>query len=546
MGRINRLSLDSINGNDLARSVKAGCIRLEHNRDEVDLLNVFPVPDGDTGTNMYLTLLAAAQEGEKHSPEDLGKVAKAISLGSLMGARGNSGVIMSQIFRGIARILEGKEEANALELAHAIRAGSDTAYKAVMKPVEGTILTVIREIARACENEAQAGNDILGTLLTGIKQGYLTLEKTPAMLPVLKAAGVVDAGGRGLLFFWEGFVEGLAQEKEIALEVYQDKVSPPRSDRQSQEVPALTFLYCTEVLLKGKKIDINDVKDHLKPLGDSMLVVGDQDLVKVHIHSNHPGKVLETCLQFGSLSDIKINNMLEEVHEQQHNLAESQKRPGKQIGLVAVGVGPGIIKILKSLGVDEVVEGGQTMNPSTEDIFNACQRVDASAIIILPNNGNVIMAAEQAKQLCGKPVEIVATRSVMQAISALIAYNPTGELTLVASAMRREFRNLRYAEVTYAVRDSAFNGLNIKEGDIIGIINGEISLQGSSIDTVVMQLLENMRTQEAELLTLFYGADVSEHEALLLKGKIMGQYPDSEVEMHFGGQPHYHYLMSVE
>jgi len=540
------LSLLSINGNDLVRSVKAGCIRLEHNRDQVDLLNVFPVPDGDTGTNMYLTLLAAVKEGEEHQQEPLGKVAKAISMGSLMGARGNSGVILSQIFRGIAKIFEGKEEANAVELAQALRAGSDTAYKAVMKPVEGTILTVIREIAGACEKEAKEDNDILSSLLAGIQEGHRTLERTPAMLPILKEAGVVDAGGRGLMYFLEGFVDGLAREKDIILDVYKERMSALGSRIANKAPIELAYNYCTEVLIKGRNLDAGDIKDHLSPLGDSMLVVGEDDLIKVHIHSNHPGKVLETCLQFGSLSDIKINNMLEEVHEQRHNWEGEKALKTSKIGLVAVGVGDGIIKILKNLGVDEVVEGGQTMNPSTEDLVNACNEVDADKIIILPNNGNVIMTAEQVKHLCDKQVEIVPTRSVMQSISALIAYNSAGDLAEVVSAMSQEMQNVRYAEVTYAVRDSAVNGLDIKAGDTIGIINGKISLKGTSAEAVVLVLMEKIQADNYELITLFYGADINENEAMQLKGKIMGKYPDSEVEMHYGGQPHYSYLLSVE
>jgi DAK2 domain fusion protein YloV len=350
-----------------------------------------------------------------------------------------------------------------------------------------------------------------------------------------------------LLYFLEGFIEGLAQDKEIALDTYKEKIIPTRDDRAKQsEILDLAFNYCTEVLIKGENLEAGDIKDHLNPLGDSMLVVGDEDLVKVHIHSNHPGKVLETCLQFGSLSDIKVNNMLEEVHEQRNNWEEVKAQKSRKIGLVAVATGDGIIRMLKSLGVDEVVQGGQTMNPSTQDLLNACNQVDASQIIILPNNGNIIMAAEQVKHLCDKKVEIVPTRSVMQAISALIAYNSEGNLEQVVAAMNQEFQSIAYAEVTYAVRDSSMNGLDIKEGDIIGIINGTISLQGLGVQSVVLDLLEKMEAQECELLTLFYGADIQESDAMLLKGKIMGLYPDSEVEMHYGGQPHYSYLLSVE
>lgn len=540
------MSLHSINGCDLARSIKAGCIRLEHNRDQVDLLNVFPVPDGDTGTNMYLTLLAAAKEGEKNCSEQLGKVAKAISLGSLMGARGNSGVIMSQIFRGIAKVMESKAEADSAVLAQALRAGSDTAYKAVMKPVEGTILTVIREIARACENEAEAGNDILGTLLVGVEQGRKTLERTPSMLPILKESGVVDAGGQGLIYFLEGFIDGLAQERDIPLAEYKGRLPAPSQGKAAQEVLELAFNYCTEVLIKGELLDPEDMKDHLGPLGDSMLVVGDKELVKVHIHSNHPGKVLETCLQFGSLSDIKINNMLEEVHEHRLSLADVPiEQPGK-IGLVAVAVGDGIIKVLHSLGVDKVVEGGQTMNPSAEDLLNACNEVNAAEIIILPNNGNVIMTAEQVKHLGDKKVRVVPTRSVMQAIGALIVYNGEGELEQVVADMSQEIENIVYAEVTYAVRDSKVNGFDIKTGDIIGLINDEMSVQGSTIEMVALELLEKMQAQNYELLTLFYGNDIEAKDAMQLKDKIMNKFPDSEVEFHYGGQPHYSYILSVE
>jgi len=539
------LSLFSITGSDLVRCIKAGCIRLEHNRDEVDQLNVFPVPDGDTGTNMYLTLLSAVKEGEKHSSESLGKVAKAVSMGSLMGARGNSGVILSQIFRGVARVLEGKEEANAADLALALRAGSDTAYKAVMKPVEGTILTVAREIALACEKEAQTGTDILGTLLAGIEQGYRILEKTPSMLPILKEAGVVDAGGRGLLYFLEGAIEGLAADKEIHLDSYKEKIATSRQEIAQEQI-TLDFQYCTEMLIKGQELDPEDIKDHLRPLGDSMLVVGEEEIVKVHIHSNHPGKVLETALQFGQLSDIKINNMLEEIHENRNNLELSKNVYRKKIGLVAVGAGEGITSILESLGVDCVVQGGQSMNPSTEDLLIACNEISAPAIIILPNNKNIIMAAEQVKELCAKQVAVIPSHSVMEAISALIAYNPDGELQEIVAVMQEEMQRITYAEVTHAVRDSAVNGLDIETGNVIGLIDGKISLKGTDEEEVVLALLQEMINDESELITFLYGNGLEEAQAKAFQDKIIKLYPQCDVEMHFGGQPHYSYFISVE
>ena len=542
------MSLQYMNGKDLVRSVKAGCIKLDHNREKVNLLNVFPVPDGDTGTNMYLTLLAAVKEGENNQDKTLGKVAKAMSSGSLMGARGNSGVILSQIFRGIAKVLEGREQADALVFAQALKSGSETAYKAVMKPIEGTILTVIREIARASEVEAKKTNDLTGVLLAGINAGHITLQKTPNMLPILKEAGVVDAGGQGLLYFLEGMLEIIAGEHEITLQEYRERVSPVET-RREKEITSLDFQYCTEVLVKGTNLDTERLREQLSSKGDSILVVGEEEIIKVHIHSNHPGQVLEICQQWGSLSDIKINNMLEEVHEQLNNWEEvssNQILHTKKIGLVAVGVGQGVIDILKSLGVDVVVEGGQTMNPSTEDLLNASNEINAPAIIILPNNGNVIMAAEQAAQLSDKLIEVVKTKSVMQAVTALIAYDPDGDLEEVASAMLEEIKNVKYGEVTYAVRDSAVNGLKIQTGDALGIIGGEISLTCKSNEEAIDQLLKKMADESTELITLFYGEDISEHEANKIKERVKENYPEVEVELHYGGQPHYSFLLAAE
>ncbi|MGE5389853.1 MAG: DAK2 domain-containing protein [Deltaproteobacteria bacterium] len=548
------MALLVIDGNDLVRCLKAGCINLEHQRDSVDLLNVFPVPDGDTGTNMYLTLLSAVKEAEKNINEPVGKVAKAISRGSLMGARGNSGVILSQIFRGFARVLEGKEKADAMDMALALKAGSQTAYDAVMKPVEGTILTVVREVSVTCEAEAQKGSDVIGVLVAGIATGNATLAKTPSMLPILKEAGVVDSGGQGFMYFLEGLLQGLAQEKDIELGEYREKFAPSARSREQDEKPiTLEYQYCNEVLIKGTGLKVEDIRDHLGPLGDSMLVVGDEEIVKVHIHSNHPGKVLETCLQFGQLSDIKINNMLEEVHEHINNWKEQEEVAGaadegdrKKTGLVAVAAGDGIIAVLKSLGVDQVVEGGQTMNPSTEDLLNACNFVNAESVIILPNNGNVIMSAQQVAELSEKPVRVVPSRSVMQAISALIAYDPQGDVDQLTDEMSEAVQTVRYAEVTYAVRDSHVNGLDIREGDTIGLIDDQVVLTAADPAAAVECLLEKMIEDDGLLITLFYGEGISETEANSLADGISTSYESCEVEIHYGGQPHYSYLLSVE
>lgn len=544
------MSLLSITGKDLVRSVKAGCIKLEHNRDRVDLLNVFPVPDGDTGTNMYLTLLSAVKEGEKSSEQSLGKLAKALSTGSLMGARGNSGVILSQVFRGFAKMLEGKEEARAMDLAQALKMGSDTAYEAVMKPVEGTILTVMREVARACEAKARQSDDILAVLLEGIRVGELTLEKTPTMLPILKEAGVVDAGGQGLIFFLQGMVEGVAQEKELSLELYRD-TKPIKTAGQVLGDVQLEYQYCTELLLSGKDLDSADIKDHLAPLGDSMLVVGEDDLVKVHIHSNHPGKVLETCLQWGSLSDIKINNMLEETHEHLLLLNASQtgtesEAPSKKIGVVAVAAGEGLSLIFDSLGVDQVVSGGQTMNPSTEDLLQACNRIRAESIIILPNNGNVILAAQQVQEFSQIPVFVLPTRSVVQGISAMVAYEPDGDIEAVKEAMQEIADSVKYSEITRAVRNSRINGLEIQEGDIIGLVGDKIAAAGTVMNDIIKLVLENMLEDNNELISIFYGEETTPEEAENTIEFIESLYPDCEIESHFGGQPHYSYLIAVE
>lgn len=544
------MSLSSITGKDLVRSVKAGCIKLEHNRDRVDLLNVFPVPDGDTGTNMYLTLLSAVKEGEKSSEQNLGKIAKALSTGSLMGARGNSGVILSQVFRGFAKTLEGKEEARAMDLAMALKMGSDTAYEAVMKPVEGTILTVIREVAKACEAKARQNDDILAVLLEGIRVGELTLEKTPAMLPVLREAGVVDAGGQGLIYFLQGMVEGVAQEKELSLDFYRAP-RPSQSMGQAFDNIQLEYQYCTELLLSGKDLDSNDIKDHLAPLGDSMLVVGEDELIKVHIHSNHPGKVLETCLQWGSLSDIKINNMLEETHEHLLllNGEEPEKEPeesAKKIGVVAVAAGEGMNRILDSLGVDQVVWGGQTMNPSTEDLLQACNCIRAENVIILPNNGNVILAAQQVQQFSETPIYVLPTRSVVQGISAMVAFEPDGDINAVIEDMQKIADSVKYAEITRAVRDSQVNGLEIKEGHIIGLVGGKIVASGTVMNDIIKTVLEKMLEDNNELISVFYGEDTVHEEAETTVDYIKGLYPDCEVESHFGGQPHYNYLIAVE
>ena len=542
------MSLTEINGLDLIRAIKSGCIKLEHNKDKVDSLNVFPVPDGDTGTNMYLTLLSAVKEGEKSKQEPLHKVIKSVSMGALMGARGNSGVILSQVFRGIAKVMEGKKKARGKDLAMAFRSGSNTAYEAVMKPVEGTILTVVREIARACEAETEKSDDLIGMLMAGVREGYKVLAKTPNMLPILKEAGVVDAGGQGFLFFLEGFTEGLAHDLDIQLEPYQEQILSLPEKESFKEDLQLEFHYCTEVLINGKDLSEEDIRAHLFPLGDSLLVAGFEEIIKVHIHTNHPGKVLESCLQWGQLNDIKIDNLLEETHEHLNNWNGAGKTlPAipQRIGLVAVAAGDGIKEMLTNLGVDIVVEGGQTMNPSTEDLLNACNELDVESVIIFPNNSNIIMTAQQVCHLCERRVEVVPTKSIMQAITALIAFDPEGDPNETAAMMSEEIKNVIYGEITQAIRDSALNGLKIKNGDYIGIVKGNITVAQDNLEQAALELLRHMISPDRELITLLYGSDVTADAAEKLRSQVAEIYP-CEIEVHYGGQPNYYYYLAVE
>ncbi len=545
------MNLLTINGQDLVRGIKSGCINLEHNREKVNLLNVFPVPDGDTGTNMYLTILSAVKESEKVSDQSLKVVVKKISMGALMGARGNSGVILSQVFRGIAKVLETKENANASDIALALKSGAQTAYEAVMKPVEGTILTVVREVASTCEQQAKTEQNILNVLVAGLRTGYITLEKTPNMLPILKESGVVDAGGQGFLYFMEGLIQGLANQVDYSIDI-SPTVAKHEQAESRQEVIDLEFQYCTELLIKGNDLDNKKISEQLLPLGDSLLAVGESDLMKIHIHSNHPGRVLETCLQWGELLDIKINNMLEEVHEQMQNFEKSNNEQPvvesrKKIGVVAVSAGDGIAEILKSLGVDIVIPGGQTMNPSTEDLVNACQEAYAETVLLFPNNGNIIMAAQQASKLLTEyNIQVIPTKSVLQGIAAMVLYEPDGDVSHLLEVMNEAIENTSYAEVTYSVRDTVMNGLDIKNGDIIGLIEGKIAYSGTNPEEVVIKLLEKMVDDETQLISVFFGEDINEQNAQELHGKIQDIYGQCEVEIYNGGQPFYWYQVLIE
>lgn len=583
------MSYKELDGAAFWRVLMAGAAYLERHKEQVNVLNVFPVPDGDTGTNMTLTLNAARRELEGEVPESIGEVAQRVARGVLLGARGNSGVILSQFLRGLALGLAGMRSAGPAELARALAKATETAYRAVIKPVEGTMLTVSKGASDRALRAAAAGADLAGVLEAAVKGAEEALARTPRLLPVLAKAGVVDAGGQGLVFFLTGMLR--AVRGEFAAEEPHAAASPQSVvDEVLHGVithEEVTLPYCTEFLIRGRHIPGDIVRARIGELGDSLLVVGDGDLVKVHVHTDHPGRVLEIALEYGELLDIKIDNM----QEQNRRAAEQAARrrghddghaprpagPGRETGggaaawaahgesgpaaasvtatanrtrsgVVAVAPGPGWETLLQSLGAARVISGGQTMNPSAAELLEAIEAVEADDVIVMPNNSNIIFAARQARELTSKRVHIVETRSAPQSVAALMAYNPEGDPAAVAAEMAQAAAQLRTVEITYAVRDSnAFAG-GIKAGDILAIIDGEIRVVDSDLHSTVLKALEQLLDDgaEAPLISIYYGADVSEDDAHALAERVRARWPQSEVEIFAGGQPVYYYILSVE
>lgn len=542
----------------------AGAKSLEAKKGDVDALNVFPVPDGDTGTNMFLTIHSAARDCEKISSQSISEVAAAASMGSLMGARGNSGVILSQLLRGIAKGFDGLQSANSLQVAQALQAGVDTAYKAVMKPVEGTILTVSKETARAALATAKGGGSLLETLQEAHLKGTKCLAKTPDMLPVLKQAGVVDAGGQGFLIILAGWISVLTGETPIE-DTQSVPVSSPsgrESDNSKQEfmqIENLDYPYCTEFLVKGLNLSIDQIKVDLSNRGDCLLVVGTPEVVKIHVHVKNPGKILDYAIQWGSLHQVQIHNMLEQNEKMAHAIKEStdsekvlsddqnQLQPMKEFGVVAVAMGQGIADVFLSLGADEVVFGGQTMNPSTEDLAEAVLKVQARQIFILPNNGNIVMAARQVKDVVlDREVHVISSKSIPQGISALLNLNPDGDTETNIKNMERGLGNVRSGEVTYAVRDSQYGDLSISAGDLLGLVEDVIVTTGESLLRVAQSTLEKMEWKTHDLVTIFYGEDTKQEEVEQLQKWLHEENPSVEVEVHPGRQPLYYYILGVE
>lgn len=539
-----------LDGELFRQLVLAAEVHLGDHKKEVDALNVFPVPDGDTGTNMFLTLSAAAQKVREAQNLELGEVAEAVSMGALMGARGNSGVILSQILRGFAKSFSGKSSATALELSQAFNEAVNTAYKAVMRPVEGTILTVLRGARDGALEVARPGTSIDDVLNSSLSRAREVLAKTPDMLPVLKQAGVVDAGGRGLVFILEGMLKYLFGGVEVP--------APQREETASAKTAAPEEIdienpYDTQFLIVGQNLPIGTIRAELEAYGDSLLVVGSMEVARVHIHTKAPGEVLTLCLKYGSLSQVTIDNMIEQSREafgKKMPLAAEPpqpKDPPKEVGVVSVACGEGLKEVMLSLGCDLVIDGGVTMNPSTSEVAQAVKSVNAKKIIFLPNNGNIFLAAKQAKKLTGRNMYIVPTRTIPQGIAALMSLNLAEDMEHNLKRASKALKHVRTGEITFAARASKFGRYVMKEGDIIGLVDGKVDAVGSDPAEVLVTIVKNMIRDDDAVVTVYYGKDVDEATASRAAEKLRKVLPDEvEVELYNGGQPLYYYLVSVE
>lgn len=545
----------------LQKAFIAGAYNLERNKDYINELNVFPVPDGDTGSNMSLTIMAAAREVSALENPSMDELSKKISSGSLRGARGNSGVILSQLLRGFCKEIKGKKQITVSVLEDGFVRAVETAYKAVMKPKEGTILTVAKGVAeKAVElSEMDMDFETLGQEI--LDHGNEVLKQTPELLPVLKEAGVVDSGGQGLMEFLTGAYNGLTGKEEIKEPVTSGGAAKAQT-MSSEEIDTshIKYGYCTEFIIMLEKEYNAEIeakfKEFLTSIGDSLVVVSDDEIVKVHVHTNHPGLAFEKGLEYGSLTSMKVDNMREEhkekvIHEQDRKKAAEQEaakeEPKKPFGFVAVSVGEGLNDIFKDLGVDHIIEGGQTMNPSTEDVLDAISKVNAETVFVFPNNKNIILAANQAAEIEEeKQVIVIPTKTIPQGISALISFDETATAEANQAGMEDAITAVKSGQVTYAVRDTSIDGKEIKTGDYMGIDDVGIQAVGQDITEVVKDLIGAMADEDSELLSIYYGSDVEEEKANALVEAVQAAYPDFEVEAHAGGQPIYYYILSLE
>ena len=545
------MEFNKINGRDFYNMVVNASNRLAEKSDYVNALNVFPVPGGDTGNNMSMTFRAAVKDIENIDADSIAEVSKKLAKGALMGARGNSGVILSQILRGISKGLADFEEVSAKDFANALQEGSNSAYKAVMRPTEGTILSVIRAAAEAgMESHEHNVKELLEEVVVAAK---VMLDKTPELLPALKKAKVVDSGGMGLYIILQGMLEAL--KEGIIAEVKDVKISEGGTEATGAKSTAdvdIKFGYCTEFIILGDSKYATELQNEIEPLGDSMIVVGYDDVIKVHIHTNDPGLVLSKAVKIGELSKIKIDNMREEHREvlaaemREEKARQEEQEEAKKYGFVTVAMGEGITNIFKDLGVDYVIEGGQTMNPSTQDILDCIEKVNAENIFILPNNKNIIMAATQAQEISEKNVIVIPTTTIPQGITCVSMFNRDAEPEENEEELKELMQSVKTGSVTYAVRDTEIDGINIEEGNMLGLIEGKIKEVGEDKFDVASRVLADMIDDDSELITVFYGKDVSENEANEFISELEEKYEDCDIQLYKGDQPLYYFLMSVE
>lgn len=538
--------LFSLDGEQFKFMLVGGANQLAENKAQIDALNVFPVPDGDTGTNMYLTMLSGVKEARQVESGRIDEVAAAMARGCLLGARGNSGVLLSQFFSGFADALQGLEKVGATDIARALTGGSEAAYRAVGNPVEGTILTVCRKTAEACSRAVHRTSDPVRLILLACRAAAGAVAETPDELPVLREAGVVDAGGKGMLVLLEGIIRSLrdaAARRNVELFDLAASQQKEFAVSRAREFTAdIEFTYCTEFILTGDRVPLDTLRVELGPYGDCLLVVGDERTVKVHIHSNHPGLVLECGLKYGALQRVQVNNM-EEQHRELNRDPAAETKP---LGVVAVGIGEGLTTILESLGVDAVVEGGQTMNPSAEDLVRAVNGINAEAVIILPNNNNILLAARQAVSLTDREVLVVPASSVPQGMAAMLSYNPYDSPGENAARMENAMADIKTGEVTRAVRDTEIDGLAVQKDDFIGLADGVLAAVSGRLDAVVTELLTKMIDRDSSLLTFYYGAGLTGAEAGAITALVRDKFAGLDIEVHYGGQPLYPFIISVE
>lgn len=557
------MSITMIDGKRFAEMIFYGANRLSQNAKYVDSLNVFPVPDGDTGTNMNLSIQSGAKEVRNNIVPHVGKVGQALSRGLLMGARGNSGVILSQLFRGFAKAIEAKESLDITDFAEALNAGVTTAYKAVMKPVEGTILTVAKDSAKKALEVSKTTTDMTVLMEEVVKEAKASLKRTPELLPVLKEVGVVDSGGQGLVFVYEGFLAQLKGEKVDELttaEVSMDQLVKQEHHKSVQgfiNTEDIVYGYCTEFMVKFKDSKLKNhpfsedkFRNDLSEYGDSLLVIADDQLAKVHIHTEQPGVVLTYGQQYGDLINLKIENMRQQhttilENDKVNTVQEQQKQPS-EYGIVAVSMGSGIRDLFKSIGAEVVIEGGQTMNPSIEDIVKAIEQVNAEKVFILPNNKNIILASEQARDLCDQQVIVIPSKTVPQGLAALLAFNPSVDAEKNEKAMNDALKTVKSGQITFAIRDTMIDNLTIKKDDYMGIEEGSIVVSNRDLNVTAKELLNKMLDEDSEILTIIKGEEATEEQTKALIQFVEEKFPEVEIEIHDGKQPLYQFIFSVE